>query len=161
MDAAEIETLFAVLPRALERLPWGEDGHSFRVRTDTGDYHLKCIAAPVGAFSLDLVRQLRESGAFRHVPRRLPARDGALQAQSADGFAVLSEWIEGPPMNPLGVFPRCNAAFARGPWWPMSIHTAHARHCRLCCGFHWRRISSKSSLRYSSGSNGLSSLDRS
>ncbi len=105
MDAAEIETLFAVLPSAVERLPWGEDGHSFRVRTDTGDYHLKCIAAPVGAFSLDLVRQLRESGAFPHVPRRLPARDGALQAQSADGFAVLSEWIEGPPVNPLGLFP--------------------------------------------------------
>jgi Ser/Thr protein kinase RdoA (MazF antagonist) len=105
MEKAEIEACFGVSPRSIEALPFGEDGHSYRLRTDRGDYHLKCIVRPVDAFALDLVRQLRESGAFPHVPRLVPARDGALRARSGDGFAVLSEWVEGPPVSPFGLLP--------------------------------------------------------
>lgn len=147
MDEAEIEVLFAVSPRAVEPLPWGEDGRSFRVRTAEGDYHLKCVARPVDAFALDLVRQLRESGAFPRVPRPIPARDGALQARSRDGFAVLSEWIEGPPVHPLGLFPaelRLPVARALG-----ELHSATDRLSLAAASVEDYRIPFAQSLRES------------
>lgn len=105
VDDPDLEALFGVRARALEALPWGEDGHSFRVRTDGPDYHLKCLPHEADAFSLGLMCQLRETGAVPHVPRVIPARDGALSARSGDTVLVLCEWIEGPPVHPLGVFP--------------------------------------------------------
>lgn len=115
MDAGELSRLFGVQADAVEPLPFGEAGESFRVRAADGrEFHLKSVPALNAnsqaslrrGFYLGLIRDLRQSGVLTCVPRMLPASDGSLCAESGDDLLVLSEWIEGPPVHPLGLLPR-------------------------------------------------------
>ena len=46
MDVGELHALFGVRANAIEALPFGEEGESYRVRTRDGrDFHLKSVPA--------------------------------------------------------------------------------------------------------------------
>ena len=115
MDVGELHALFGVRANAIEALPFGEEGESYRVRTRDGrDFHLKSVPAiqPDAqdslrrGFYLQLMTSLRERGVLARVPRIVPARDGSSWVPVGDALVVLSEWIDGPPVHPLGLLPQ-------------------------------------------------------